>query len=59
MITAQHILEIKGKDVWTISPEDSVYDALRLMARCDIGALLVIENQKMVGILSERDYAQK
>lgn len=59
MLTAQNILEIKGKDIWSVSPEDSVYDALRLMARIDIGAVLVIENDKLVGILSERDYARK
>ena len=59
MITAQNILEIKGKDIWTISPEDTVYDALRLMARVDIGALFVTEGDKLVGILSERDYARK
>jgi len=59
MITAQSILEIKGNDVWTISPEDSVYDALRLMARVDVGALLVMEGDKLVGMLSERDYARK
>jgi len=59
MITAQSILELKGNDVWTISPEDSVYDALRLMSRVDVGALLVMENDKLVGMLSERDYARK
>jgi CBS domain-containing protein len=59
MITAQNILELKGNDVWTISPEDSVYDALRLMARVDVGALLVMEGDRLVGMLSERDYARK
>lgn len=59
MITAQTILEIKGKDIWTISPEDTVFDALRLMARVDVGALLVTEGDKLVGIISERDYARK
>lgn len=59
MLTAQNILEIKGKDIWTISPDDSVYDALRLMARVDVGALLVTEGDKLVGIISERDYARK
>jgi CBS domain-containing protein len=59
MLTAQNILEIKGKDIWSVSPDDSVYDALRLMARVDIGAVLVIKDDKLVGILSERDYARK
>ena len=59
MIRAPHILELKGKDIWTITPEDSVYNALRLMARVDIGAVLVMENEELIGILSERDYARK
>lgn len=59
MITAQTILEIKGKDIWTVSPDDTVYDALRLMARVDVGALLVMDEGKLVGIISERDYARK
>lgn len=59
MLTAQNILEIKGKDIWTISPNDSVFDALRLMARVDVGALMVTEGEKLVGIISERDYARK
>ncbi len=59
MIRAQHLLDIKGNDIWTITPEDSVYNALRLMARVDVGALLVTEGDKLVGILSERDYARK
>lgn len=59
MIRTQHILDIKGNDIWTISPDDSVYNALRLMARIDVGALLVTEGDKLIGILSERDYARK
>ena len=59
MITAQNVLEIKGKDIWTVYPEDTVYDALRLMARVDVGALLVMEDDNLVGIISERDYARK
>jgi len=59
MITAQNIIEIKGNDIWTVSPDDTVYDALRLMARVDVGALLVTEGDKLVGIISERDYARK
>lgn len=59
MLTAQNLIEIKGNDIWTISPEDTVYDALRLMARVDVGALLVTDGEKLVGIISERDYARK
>jgi CBS domain-containing protein len=57
--TARHLLEVKGTDVWSISPDASVYDALSLMADKDIGALLVIEDDRLVGIISERDYARK
>ena len=53
------LLDKKGHDVYSISPDATVYDALRLMAEKEIGALVVIEDGKMVGILSERDYARK
>jgi CBS domain-containing protein len=55
----RHILEVKGNDLWSIAPNSSVYDALRLMSDKDIGALIVLEDEKMVGIMSERDYARK
>jgi CBS domain-containing protein len=57
--TARHLLEVKGPDVWSISPEVSVYEALRMMADKDVGALLVMENDHLAGIISERDYARK
>ncbi len=57
--TIRHILEVKGHDVWSIAPGASVYDALRMMSDKDVGALLVMENDQMVGIMSERDYARK
>ncbi|MBE9530084.1 MAG: CBS domain-containing protein [Proteobacteria bacterium] len=53
------LLNSMGRDVDTISPDVTVYDALALMAKKEIGALVVLENKKMVGILSERDYARK
>jgi CBS domain-containing protein len=59
MNTVRHILLLKGSDVWSISPEGSVYDALRLMADKSVGALVVMEGDHMVGIMSERDYARK
>lgn len=59
MNTIRHILQLKGSNVWSISPDGTVYDALRLMADKGVGALVVIEGESMVGIMSERDYARK
>ncbi len=53
------LLDQKGHDVYTVSPDTTVYDALKLMAEKEIGALVVLEKEKMVGIVSERDYARK
>jgi CBS domain-containing protein len=57
--TIGQLLEAKGKDIWSISPHVTVFEALRIMAKKDIGALLVIDKDKLVGIFSERDYVQK
>lgn len=57
--TVKQILEGKGHEIWSVSPEDNVYDALKKMAEKNIGALLVLEDEDLVGILSERDYARK
>jgi len=59
MYTVRQILQNKGHQVWSVSPEASVYEALQLMAEKDIGALVVMEGDRLVGILSERDYARK
>ena len=53
------LLEAKGSQVYTVSPDATVYDALKLMSEKEIGALVVVENGKMLGIFSERDYARK
>jgi CBS domain-containing protein len=53
------LLAAKGKQVWVVSPEDTVFKALQLLAEKNIGALVVMEDAKVVGILSERDYARK
>lgn len=58
-ISAKQILERKGYDVWSIGPDATVFDALVLMAEKNVGALLVIEDGKAVGVFSERDYARK
>ena len=55
----RQILQLKGDFVWTIAPDQSVLDALRLMADKDIGAVVVLKDENIVGILSERDYARK
>ena len=57
--TIQEILAQKGTTVWSISPDATVFDAIQLMADKNIGALLVTEKDKVVGILSERDYTRK
>jgi len=59
MATIGGVLESKGRDVWSISPEASVYDAIGMMADKGVGALLVMEGRQLVGIISERDYARK
>ncbi len=51
------ILQQKGKDVWSIAEDATVFQALKLMSEKNVGALLVMRGRKPVGILSERDYA--
>jgi IMP dehydrogenase len=58
MITVRQLLKNKPADLWSVSPETSVYEALELMAEKDIGAVLVLENGELAGILTERDYAR-
>jgi CBS domain-containing protein len=59
MKTVGQLLNVKGHGVWTIAPDATVYEALTLMAEKEVGALVVAEADKVVGILSERDYARK
>lgn len=59
MNIVRHLLQIKGSAVWCVSPDDSVYEALRMMADKNVGALPVMEGDKLAGIISERDYARK
>jgi len=55
----QTLLKKKGYDVWSIAPDASVYDAIHLMAEKAVGALIVMDGPKLVGVISERDYARK
>ena len=59
MTLVSQILQLKGSHTWTVTPNATVFDALTSMAENDIGALLVVENDEVVGIFSERDYARK
>ncbi len=59
MNTIREILDKKGYDVWSVTPDTKIIDALKLMADKNIGALIVLEEEELVGIVSERDYARK
>lgn len=59
MKTVRQLLATKGSEVVSVSPESNVLDALKLMAQREIGAVLVLEAGRLVGIMSERDYARK
>jgi CBS domain-containing protein len=59
MRTVHDILQIKGSEVFTITPEETVYTALQKMAEKNVGALVVMENDRVIGLISERDYARK
>jgi CBS domain-containing protein len=58
MVTVKQLLKEKST-VWSIGPEQTVYDALKLMSDHNIGALPVLEGDRLVGVISERDYARK
>ncbi len=57
--SVRDLLRKRGHEVWTIGPEETVYQALQVMAEKNVGALPVMEGEKLVGIFSERDYARK
>jgi len=58
-LKVRSILETKGGEIYALSPRDTVYDAIALMNEKRVGALLVMDEGKLVGIISERDYARK
>jgi len=59
MQQVKHLLEGKGRAVYAVAPDAPVYEAIRLMAEKNVGALVVLKGSQLVGILSERDYARK
>lgn len=59
MRTVKDILDSKGYDIWAVKPDDTVFDAVKLMAERGVGSLLVLDGEKLVGIVTERDYARK
>ncbi len=59
MINVARLLDIKGRDLWSVHPDDTVFDAVRLMDEKGIGALPVLLEGELVGIISERDCARK
>lgn len=59
MTTVKQLLDKKGTNVWTVDPNAAVRDALKIMADKEVGALLVLEGGKILGVISERDYARK
>ena len=57
--TVGQLLDAKGAEVWTIGPDATVYEALQRLAGKNVGALVVVKDEKVCGIISERDYARK
>jgi CBS domain-containing protein len=58
MTAVRHILDQKGHQVWSVHPGDTVYHAIKMMAEKNVGALVVLDGRKMVGIVTERDFAR-
>ena len=59
MVTVRQVLRDKGSDIWSVSPDATVFEAIQVMAERGVGALLVMEWSRLVGIISERDYTRK
>ena len=58
MTTVRQLLKDKGGDVWSVGPDDTVFEAIQEMARRDVGAMIVVKDEKPVGMFTERDYAR-
>jgi len=59
MTTVKHVLDKKGREVRSIGPDETVFDALQMMDAYNVGALVVLDGDRLVGIISERDYARQ
>ena len=59
LTSVNDLLRVKGKDIWSVTPETSAQDALALLAEKDIGALIVLDGDKIAGIVSERDFVRQ
>ena len=59
MVTIRQILGTKGQEIWSVTPQDTVYDAISQMAEKRVGALLVMDAGRLTGVVSERDYARE
>lgn len=59
MTSVRHLLDGKGREIYSVEPEDPVLEAIQLMADRHVGALLVMRGKELIGIVSERDYARK
>lgn len=59
MRNVRHLLDSKGSEVYSVAPDAPVVEAIRLMAQRGIGALVVLEGERLAGVVSERDYARK
>ncbi len=59
MVTVRDLLKAKGKDVWSVSPDTTMAESLKMLAEKNVGALVVMEGESLAGIVSERDFARK
>jgi CBS domain-containing protein len=59
MTTVERLLQHKGHTVWSIPPDASVFEAVQLMADKRVGALMVVDRNELIGVISERDYARE